>query len=983
MERKLASVLFVDLVGSTALVSSSDPEVVRRRVNRFFERVQYSVTTHGGIVEKFAGDAVMAAFGIPQAHEDDAERATRAGLAILEEIAELELEARAGVESGEVVAEDSDATFATGEAVNLAARLQQAAEAGQLYVGPAARGLTAGRIEFEEVGPVEVKGRDEPLWAWRAIRALDGVPGPRRLDAPFVGRDAELELLENTFARAVRDRRAHVLTIFGEPGIGKSRLAREFLEGLEGATVLAGRCLPYGEGITYWPLAEMVKSAAGISDDDPVKEAVDKLRRCCEDEAVADLLGLASGVLEAVESDRSQQEIAWAARAFAEHLASDLPLVLVFEDIHWGEKPLLDLIGHLAEWVRETPLLILCLARPELLDLHGNWGGGRTRFTAIELEPLAPEESRELVEALVEDGPLPAEVEQAMLAKTEGNPLFVEETVRMLADCDGAALSEFADRIPDTVQALIAARIDRLALEDKLLLQRAAVIGRVFWAGAVASLSPELDDPDEVLEQLLRRDLLLPEARSTITGETAYRFKHVLIRDVAYAGVTKSARADYHSRFAAWLRDRAGGELLEIRAFHLDQAAALLAELDGAAPLELTREAAAALEEAGRRALAREASQSARKLFLRCLELEPTLQRRYLAAKAAWHLSDLPAVSVEMSEVCRAAEEVGDEAIEGRALTALADVAVLRDADLPRAQELAERALEVLGEDDAGARHRALSVRATIAWSDGRLDHYERFSREALELAQRIGRKDLEAAAAAELASAHLSRLELDEAHAYVEQALAVAEESGSIVSRGVAHRFSGTFHLQRREIDEAEVELQQATSLLSESGAAWSLARTLNYAAWAAWWKGDPTRAERLFRESIRILKPMEDRATLCESQRGLAQLLVERGRVADAERLALQARETVGPRDLTSLATTTMALGVVRAAQAREGEAEQLMREAVRIVAATDHHRVELEALSALDQFLRKRGRDEDAAAFEERLDELRSRSRAARIA
>src|SRR5947207_2600115 len=315
MERKLATVLFVDLVDSTSLVTGADPEVVRTRVQTFFDRVSHCVITHGGIVEKFAGDAVMAAFGIPQAHEDDAERAVRAGLAILDAVEELGLQARVGVESGEVVADDAEATFATGEAVTLAARLEQAAEPGQLVLGPGAHRLTLGRIEVEELGPVELKGLDEPLWAWRAIgTSQPGGVRPRTLQAPLVGRDSELELLSNTYDRALRDRRAHLFTIYGEPGVGKSRLASEFVEGLEGATVLPGRSLPYGEGVTYWPLAEMVKCAAGIADDDPLDVAIEKLREFCEDEAVADLLGLASGVLEAVQAEASQQEIAWAAR---------------------------------------------------------------------------------------------------------------------------------------------------------------------------------------------------------------------------------------------------------------------------------------------------------------------------------------------------------------------------------------------------------------------------------------------------------------------------------------------------------------------------------------------------------------------------------------------------------------------------------------------------------------------------------------------
>jgi class 3 adenylate cyclase/tetratricopeptide (TPR) repeat protein len=967
MERKLATVLFVDLVGSTAFVSATDPEVVRRRVTRFFADVSHCVTTHGGIVEKFAGDAVLAAFGVAQAHEDDAERAVRAGIGILEAVERLELEARIGIESGEVVVDTTDSTFATGEAVNLAARLQQAAAPGEILIGPAARSLAVGTVELEEAEPLEVAGRAEALPAWRVVCAVDRAEAARgAVVAPLIGRESELGLLANTFDRTIRDRRAHVITIYGEPGVGKSRLGREFVGSLEGATVLPGRCLPYGEGITYWPLAEMVKSAAGIADDDPVKEAIEKLRACCEDDAVADLLGLASGVLDAVEEDRSAQEIAWAAREWADLLAGVQPLVLVFEDIHWAEEPLLELIEHLATWVRESPLLLLCLARPELLDIRPGWGGGRMRATAIELEPLRPDESEQLLSALLPQDGLPAEARRDLLEKTEGNPLFVEETIRMLVESDGGYVPE---RIPDTLQALIAARIDHLPPNEKALLHRAAVIGRVFWHGALEHISPELD-VDELLDNLLLRDFVIAEQRSTIIGERAYRFKHVLIREVAYGGLTKAERAQLHTRFAEWLHQRAGDELLEIRSYHLDHAASLHAELDGAVPPELATEAAAALEEAGRRALAREANRSARKLLLRAIELEPTLDRRYHAARAAWRMSDLPAVAVEMRQVLEGARAAGDSEVEGRALTALAEVTLLREGDLPKATKLIEEALAALPPDH---RFAALQVRGRLAWWVGDFETQERTGEDALELARRLEQKDLEAQALSDLANAYRLQYRVDDAEELVQRSLELAEESGSIVARAQALNQLGCFRLDRREPDQAAPLLEEARTLFAELGDAWMIARVINGLAWAAELEGDDAKAEKLLREAIRMLKPLEDRGSLCESQRALAEVLIRQGRVDEAERIALEAIETVGEHDLSSRATTTMTLGLVRAAQGREPEAEGLLLEALDLVETTGFRGLEIWILTRLEEFLRERGRDEDAARYAERLAEL----------
>jgi class 3 adenylate cyclase/tetratricopeptide (TPR) repeat protein len=983
VERKLATVLFVDLVDSTSLVAGLDPEVARRRVTQFFDRVSHCVTTHGGIVEKFAGDAVLAAFGVPQAHEDDAERAIRAGLGILDAVEELGLEARVGIEGGEVVVDETDSTFATGEAVTLAARLQQAAGPGEIYIGPHVFRLTQGRVVAEDVGPIDVKGFGDRIWVWRATGMNGGAPAQRSVAAPLVGRDAELELLANTYERAVKNRRAHMFTVYGDPGVGKSRLAREFVEGLEGATVLVGRSLPYGEGVTYWPLAEMVKSAAGITDDDPLEIAVEKLRESCESDAIADLLGLASGVLEAVKGERSQQEIAWAAREWVERLAADRPVVLAFEDIHWAEDALLDLIEHLAEWVRNAPLLIVALARTELLDVRPGWGGGRLRATAIELEPLGREDSEALVDALAAEGAIDEEARSTLLEKTEGNPLFVEETVRMLAECEGRPTAAFAQRIPDTLQALIAARIDRLPADEKMVLQRASVIGRIFWRGAIGELTPEVDGVDDAIETLLLREFLVPEIRSTISGETAYRFKHVLIREVAYSGLSKTARADLHARFAHWLRERAGEELLEIRAYHLDQAAALIAELDGAPPPELAHEAAEALETAGRRALARESNRSARKQLLRALELEPTLERRYQAARAAWRMADMPVVSEEMERVRGEAAEAGDRHTEARALAALAEVALNRAADAGEAERLAQLALDTADPEDREPRFDALHVLNTAAWWRGHLNDAERYAREQLALARDEGRADLESRAAVDLVGVFTSRREYDEAASMLARAHELAETSGSIVARGHALAALGNLAISNGQYEEAEHQLQAARQLFEEAGVGSMLGRVLYRLAVVAWYQEDLDKAERLSRDAIRTLASLEDRGTLCEAQRRLAEVLMGKGKLDEAERYALAARETVGPHDMSSRATTRTTLARIRTRQGRLDEAEALLREALDIFEQTEYRTFQETALGELAQLLREAGRDGEADAFERRLRDFSDDSSAARIA
>jgi tetratricopeptide (TPR) repeat protein len=444
----------------------------------------------------------------------------------------------------------------------------------------------------------------------------------------------------------------------------------------------------------------------------------------------------------------------------------------------------------------------------------------------------------------------------------------------------------------------------------------------------------------------------------------------MLIREVAYAGTTKAERATLHSRFADWLHERGADELLEIRAYHLDHAAQLLAELDGAPPAELAQQAAAALEQAGRRALAREANRSARKLLLRSVELDPTLERRYHAARAAWRMSDLPVVAVEMRQVLDEARAAGDSMIEGKALTALAEVALLREGDLPKATELIDAALDVLPGD---GRFTALGVRGRIAYWVGDFEARERVGEEALEIARRLERKDLEAQALDGLAEVYKHQRRLDEAEMLVRRALQLADESGSLVAKAQALQSLGRLYLSRDEAVEGERLLEESRAMYAEVSDTWMQGRVMNDLAWAAEEQGDDATAERRLREAIRLLKPLEDRGALCESQRALAEVLIRRNHIAEAERIALEAVETVGEHDLSSRATTTMALGLVRAAQGRDEEAEALLLEALEIIESSGFLALESWVLSRLEQFLRERGRDDEAAVYRTRLAEL----------
>jgi class 3 adenylate cyclase len=620
-ERKVVSVLFVDLVGFTARSDRADPEDVRTTLRLYHEVLKREIERFGGTVEKFIGDAVMAVFGAPVAHEDDAERAVRAALRIAEAIDELneersglDLAIRAAVNTGEAVVAlgarpEAGEGFVTGDVVNVASRLQGVAPVGGVVVGELTHRATAGPIEYVALEPVAVKGKSEPIPVWRATgaRSRFGVDVELRPQAPLIGRDHELNLLKDLFGRVARDQVVQLVTVVGEPGVGKSRLVWEFQRHIDDLPDLVswrqGRCLPYGEGITFWALGEIVKSHAGILENDAPNEAADKLRVAVasavvegDREWIESRLGPLVGLGEETEAaDQEESFVAW--RSFLEAIASTSPFVVVIEDLHWADPAMLAFIEHLAGWASGVPLFVLCTARPELYDREPSWGGGTRNHTAISLASLTLEETAHLIAALLDQAVLPAETQTALLARAGGNPLYAEEFVRTLVDRGslvrrGAAweLRGAADEIavPETVQALIAGRLDTLPSSGKALLQDAAVIGKVFWAGALADmggLGPR--EVREGLHELQRKELVRPARRPSIEGESEYAFWHALIRDVAYGQIPRAARAAKHVTASEWI-ERVAGERIadssELLAYHCEQALELARAAGGGGP---------------------------------------------------------------------------------------------------------------------------------------------------------------------------------------------------------------------------------------------------------------------------------------------------------------------------------------------------------------------------------------------------------------
>jgi class 3 adenylate cyclase/tetratricopeptide (TPR) repeat protein len=668
-ERKVVTVLFADLVDFTSRSEGMDPEDVRAMLTPYYARLRSELEHFGGTVEKFIGDAVVALFGAPVAHEDDPERAVRAGLAIREAIRELneengdlDLHVRIGVNTGEALvtlgARPSQGEgMAAGDVVNTAARLQTAAPVDGVLVGEATHRATANLFEFEEAEPVRAKGKADPVQAWLAIEARSrfGVDVTRTARTELVGRDREVALLADALARTRAERSPQLVTLVGEPGIGKSRLVYELLKVADADPELIiwrqGRCLPYGEGVSFWALGEMVKAQAGILETDRDQAAEAKLRSSVADliddpdEAawieghLRPLVGL--GAAELREDRQADAFAAW--RRFLEGLAETGPSVLVFEDLHWADEGLLDFIDHLIDWATGVPLLVLCTARPDLLSRRSGWGGGKTNAVTVSLSPLSDESTARLIGQLLERSVLPAEVQKVLLGRSGGNPLYAEEFARMAAERELRGDLN-ALPVPDTIQGLIAARLDSLSAEEKALLQDGAVVGKVFWLGALTAIGRvDAAEATARLHALERRQLVRRDRKSSVSGETEYAFWHGLVRDVAYQQIPRALRADKHRRAAEWISELApdrAEDRSEMLAHHY-LSALEFARASGQDTSTIEEPARLAFRAAGERAEALNAFRGAASFFRAAVDLWPegdpdrgTILLRY--ARSQW-----------------------------------------------------------------------------------------------------------------------------------------------------------------------------------------------------------------------------------------------------------------------------------------------------------------------------------------------------------
>ena len=1004
--RRTVTVLFSDITGSTELSHRLDPELFSEILGRYFESVRTVIERHGGTVEKFIGDAVMAVFGVPHIHEDDALRAVRAAgeiadalSALNDELAGMQgvrIQTRTGVNTGEVMVGDPSTgdTLVTGVAANVAARLEQVAQPGDVLIGPETHRLVRDAVLAEPLEPLTLKGVPEPVVAHRVLKVDPEATGfARRLDAPMVGRERELALLRDAFDRAISDDACQLFTVLGIGGVGKSRLLAAFLDGLpEGVMALRGRCLPYGDGITFWPVIEAVGQAAGLTGVEEADEALAKLSALISDDEHADriarqlaqILGLAGG-------EAAPEETLWAIRRFLEGVARRRPVAFVIDDVQWAEPTMLDLIEYLADWVVDTPLLIACMARPELLEARPAWGGGKLNATSINLEPLSASECGMLVANLLAIDTVDPVVRERVAAAAEGHPLFAEEMLAMLVD-DGRVVREGSEwvavgdlgdlSVPPTTSALLAARIDRLGRGERATLERASVMGQVFYREALDELAEE--DVSADVASLVRKQFVRPE-RSDVPGMDAMAFRHLMIRDAAYEGMPKSLRGELHERFSDWLEARAS-EQEELIGYHLEQAQSYLVEVGGDAEHRqgLAQRAAGHLRAAGRRAYERNDVPASVGLLSRASTLmsadDPETARTLIDfGIAVTEAGELDRGVDALERAISIAEAAGDELLSARAGIVRIHLSFWGKGMGIGWQDLTEQVRSTLpvfeaAGDDLGAGW-AWCVLGSLSWGRSRAAETETAWRRAVDLFRRAGDRHMMGEYLSWLASpatwgtmsATDGLRELDRLLLEAKGSLAVEAEITS--DRSTLLWMVGEFDEARRVANEGHQKRLELGRRVADAHASQNL-------GWLELMAGNAAEAERVLGNGARDLHELgsEQAGRILSSMH--AHALYALGRYDEAGRAAADGWDPQA-QDFASNAICASARAMVAARRGAFEDAEKMSRHAIAMIDQGDFINDQADARMALAEVLQLAGRAPEAAeVVQEALDRYRTK-------